>query len=38
MLSLLPPSDALIQRFINLYRGQLNFDYQDMKGRTALHF
>lgn len=38
LLSMLPFRDDLIIRFIDLYKDTLVFDYQDLKGKTALHY
>lgn len=38
LLTLLPPSGLLALKFIDVYKDVLLVDYQDDKGRTALHY
>ena len=38
LMTLLPPSGSLVFNFIEQYKTKINFDYQDMKGRTAMHY
>lgn len=37
VLSLMVSNDSLIYKFMEKYRTKINFDYQDARGRTALH-
>lgn len=38
LLTLLPSSGLLIHKFIDVYKEELRVNYQDDKGRTALHY
>ncbi|KTD33793.1 Ankyrin repeats (3 copies) [Legionella nautarum] len=38
LLCLLPPSDSVALKFIELYKHRLDLNYQDKTGKTALHY
>ena len=38
LMTLLPPSGSLVFKFIEQYKTKINFDYQDMRGRSAMHY
>ena len=38
LMTLLPPDGVLVFQFIEQYKAKINFDYQDMRGRSAMHY